>query len=603
MPKFTLAGVYKNSFLIATLIFISIPTFSAEPSNQYCDQMWKEMQPKINELKKVIACDSSYTLQECRENIGLVAGVGIGAAAGAAAGYKAAQKVQLRPPQFCGIRTAQNLWKILLFPDVMAAVSNACNNAAVNGLLIELRGTVDADNAVREFQAGKLIQEQLKKENPQIVQAAKELEALRKDYFNTGELDSKGALINDASLRARLNEFEKKYGIRPGLTLGSGCTGNVDICDKLTVIYHSSDPINSTDKARGAYNRFKGEVGSSEIDAHHKAIKANNGFLKEIASGTVKTERDLAVLIGKVGPNVHIASASKVIDIVDKTKTTFPDSESVRDLHTAIHSKGGLNQNFQSMMKSDLKLKVKKSIPGILLGLFPVFANAAGCGPGDLCYSGAAAIDGVGEALDPVTWVKPTQLGCAEIYSTYSSLDSDCREEKGLTPPVKSFLFADETFQQEEVCKSQSFKGAIDRLYDETYPKDLKVTCSSGKVTMSGKSYGNTVATVDLQGRLTSVNYSGARNEALGGNGYIMNFDAEENLTSLTKINGRTRAGLSTQAIKRDPASLDPYLDHLSTRLPTVMASIEKCRTGNVDSNTESTASPPDSVRGGRSTK
>lgn len=583
MSKFVEISKIVKILVVLSFIF-SFNMFAEEGGdvNPYCDRLWKDVEPKVNELKKVLACDSRYTLQECRENIGLVAGVGIAAAAGAAAGFKASQKIEFRPPKFCGIQVVQSFWKLLLLPDVMAAVGNTCDSVAINGLLNELKGAVEADNALREFQAGKLIQEKLKKDNPKLVEAAKELEVLRKDYFNTGALDGSGVKIDDASIRARLKEFEKKYGVTPSLTLNGSCTGNADLCKKLTVIYHSFSDINSTEKARGAYRAFKSEIYTPEIEAHHVSIQKNNGFLKEMASGTVRSEKDLAQMIAKVGSNLHVVSTSKIIDIVENAKNLFPKSDSFKNLQAALHSKGGLGHSFESFMKSDLKLKMKRSLPAIILGLFPILASASGCKPGDLCYDGAVAIDKVSDATDPITWVRPVQGGCQEIYSTYSSLDSDCKEEKGFTPSMKSFLFADQDVQKQEICKSESFNGAISKLYDETFPRTLKVTCSPGKVTMFDKDYGNLIAQIDQQGKLLNLTYAGKYNDDLAGDGYILNFDHDENLKDIVKTSGRSRFGINSQNITRNLSSLDPFMSDLSTRLPVVMSSVEKCKSGNI---------------------
>jgi hypothetical protein len=546
-----------------------------------CDERFEKLRPKIDELKKVVLCDSSFTLQECQENIGLKAGVGIAAAAGTAVGYKTGRQLLLKKPAFCGLKGASNIWKILLIEEAYAACENPYSNHAS-----EMDHILEDDEKFRKFQLGRELEAKVAADNPKIVQADTELRRIQS--LSEGSIDSRTRTKVDRAYLAQLRkDFEAKYGFWGGSTINDPCVGPKDLCSKYAIIFYSNSMTDQTMKTVANFDRAA-EFYKSDPAFREKieSVKRLEAVRAKIKLGTFKSADDLAALYQEGSRTLSAPFKERMAAAAGRAYRTFPKVEAFRKLS------GDLQESFASFMKEGKLAKLKGGLPALIAGLLPLAASAADCSSvGKVCDQTKESIELIGKAaaeFDPDKLLGAKSLGCAEIYSTYSTIGDDCKEVIAFTPNLKTFLMADDDLQKSEVCRSSRFENLLNDLYGRTFQNYSRVSCGTDSVTLMDDKLKRNIKFSFNGDRIVSAQVNGEFEDHYG---YDLNFSSAGTLTGSkikTQSGGRTFLYYDEKKLKNNE-KVDALLEDFSTRLPVALSKWNDCKNGTSNGSTGDT--------------
>jgi hypothetical protein len=545
-----------------------------------CDEKFEKLRPKLDELKQVVLCDSSFTLQECQENIGLKAGVGVAAAKGTAVGFKSGRQLLLKKPAFCGLKGASNIWKLLLVQQAYAACENPFSNHAS-----EVDQILDDDEKLRNYQLGKELEARVARDNPKLVEAESEIRRYQRLYFNEGEIDPKtNTKVDEKYLREMKRNFIEKYGFWGGHTVVSPCEGPKEICSKFTVLNLAKHPTDLTAKTL----TFNARVGSyysndPELRAKMDSIKKVEAIRAKIKSGLVKNADELASLYQESARTMSEPFKERMAAAAGRAYKSFPQVDAFKKLS------GDMQQSFSSYVKEGKLNLLKRGLPGVIAGLLPLAASAADCtAVGKVCAKTKESIELIGKAADelaPDKLLGAKALGCAEMYSTYSTVGDDCKEVVAFTPNLKTFLMADSDLQKSEVCHSSRFENLLNDLHRRTFQNYNRVNCGSNSVTMMDDKLKRNVKFTFNGDQLINAQVNG---EFENHYGYDLNFSSAGNLTGSkikTQSGGRTFQYYDEKKIKNNP-KVDALLEDFSTRLPVAFSKWNDCKNGTLPAGT-----------------
>jgi hypothetical protein len=565
------------------ILFSTIYVSSLSYAN-VCDQIYQEMQPKLEELKKVVACGSGFTATECRENLGYAAG-GIAATVAVAAGFKAGRHMIFNVPKACGMRGADNFIFDLFFPFAYASC-----NSPTTALAAELDGILDDDLKIKKYQVVKELQNELEKDT-KVTAALAEYEKIKEAYY--------GNKAQQDSVAGRLKDFKAKYGIDEVLFDNPNhCKGNPSFCAKFRTLRVLRSPVDATNKAIAYYDEiydiFKN---NPEFKDKFDAVKKVQALRNKIAKGAVKTTEELVEFYSEVKASIHVGFHERYATAVARALKVFPNLESLKKMAAS------LGESFASFITEKKLGKVKFTLPAILGVLIATGASAAECSEQNTsCQKAKKAIeDGVAladAASDPEQAFRIKSVGCAEIYSEYSTPKEDCKDSPAFTGKMKTFLLADQDIQKKELCRSSRFKVAVQTLFADTYPGNMSITCNANGVTLRNPRQDTTTQFTFNNDVLVKTQVSGKFEDNYG---YDLNFNSDGTI-GMAKINtqrgGRTGFYFDQAKIKKSDA-IDTLTEDLATRMPTAFASWEKCKMNPNLSN----ASPTQPTNSGRQVK
>ncbi|MBL7558029.1 MAG: hypothetical protein JNM24_19525 [Bdellovibrionaceae bacterium] len=549
-------------------LFFGVPNLAYADYRKACDEKFEALKPKIDELKKVVGCGSGFTVDECRENIGI--GVGVAAVA-TAAGYKAGRNLVFKKPGFCGIKGAEYIIYELLFPSAYAA----CDSPAAS-LAREVDDVLSDDEKLKKYQLGNHIKEKIIADNPTLVSAAKEYEDIVKAHLNSSQKSN-----------SLLAEFEKKYGFRPNPSNIQHCTGAKDICDKFIMIAFSKRPnfspsflVNWAKEYAALYPN------DTHVANELSALKKVEALRKKIATGVYASVADLTNLIQEASKVMNTAFSERLTHTVARAIKAFPTAENLKKLGS------NLQDSFAGFIKEGTLTKLKMGIPAVIAALLPLASNAATCSEtGKACKAAKETVDTAlkiaDEATDANKVLSIKSLGCAERYSQYSTVQENCKETIAFTPNMKTFLLLDPDAQKDEICRSGNFENAVRALYAKTYSGTMQASCEANGVILKDSKTGTYSRFTFSNDHLTTVDVSG---RIVASTGYGLFFNPDGTLSGMKiKSSGRgTFTYLDSKKIKTSDKA-DLYTEDLATRLPSALQSWEQCKADPTLSNSQGT--------------
>lgn len=520
---------------------------------------WKNVQPLIQNLQKVVNCNSHFTAKECQENLGLgrgqtVAAAGLGTIA---VGGMAARNTRLKAPVACGL---MGPGRSFLFESVAWA---ACNSQ-IDDSAKSIASVLTHSNMAREAELGSYLTEKLAKENPELDRTARQI-ASTFHYSDKESLDSR---------LKKLNETLKPMGVRfkdiANCEAIDYSNSKSDLCMKLLSLSYSHHSLDVKIKVAGNADRLKKFYPYDEkVSIYENLTTRTKDLINRVERGAITNEAQLLQLLSQAGDVTHSAVKGLLADSANFIARVLPNLKSAELIAKATAL---------SKVSSEFLAKNAPALRKILpFGLGSLLGLAGGANAAEV------AVDAV-----PIVITAPILGGnskkCGELYSRYAPPESDsgqCGVIASLNTNMVDFLGQSEEIQQTEICKYSSLETAIRKLNHKYFPPDLSLNCGSDQISVQSKMQNSAFyAGFKFQGeniRSAQVRNSGDSNLA---------YEFEMDPALGTVVGGKLGSGRSYTPInsKTKPDALTAPADDFSSRQVLAHLGRHCCQSGASDS-------------------
>lgn len=550
----------KKSLLF--LMTLSMAPFARASS--LCTDQWPSILDKIHDLRKLNSCGVQFTLEECRANLGLVAGT-----AGAGAGAAGNKLLRKTPTSCSGLMRDTEVtikekhpafWALLYQLQIpQSQASRFCLYLDTNQERKNLQEVLEKRKAAIEAQMDEISNssgnyKELAKTHGELkkIQGAKFLAINR--YLDQVE----GPITAE-----KLKEISENYDRQIAAYIQKAPAA---LRDELKIFSDSQWEAfkAQSDSAARAHYKMKRPISGTEANKLND-LKFKLAEVDQLLSSVPDTKYDhrrLASLLERAAKSADKAELSLLAEIRSVYAQKAPNVPLNRRSKLASEFETSLNKRTKKWegKLSSRKPKLKWAGAGLL-----------GLGFTAVSMASENSREGVNDAIADSVYT--TQLGCADINSNWLEADSSCKGPTEWTEQIGQFVEL-EPHQILHELKESDRSGKLCRhlldMHQKHFSSNTEAECKdTGVLVKDHTNRTNYLANWNPSGNLTQVKFNG---EYKMYKEYTLGFDAGK-ISSLGYGRGGSkkvqlpRAALNAEAEHPVTSEVAEHFTRLSPRL------------------------------------